>query len=100
VAQPDATLPLTSRRLESPEETRTTQPSATAVVPNQPPPKAAMSPPAQAAAPPPEPKTSKRMDPATANTPQITGEEAASAGREAAHMINKMLTRQRRTDQP
>jgi uncharacterized protein (DUF2147 family) len=92
VAQPDATLPLTSRRLESPEEARTTQPSATAVIPNQPPPKAAMSPPAQAAAPPPEPKTSKRMDPATANPPQITGEEAASAGREAAHMINKMLT--------
>jgi uncharacterized protein (DUF2147 family) len=92
VAQPDATVPPTSRRLETPEEARRTQTPATAVIPDQTP-KAAVSPPTQAAVPPSaKPKTSTRTDPATGNTPQITGDEAASAGRDAAHMINKMLT--------
>jgi uncharacterized protein (DUF2147 family) len=90
ITQPGATVPLTSRRLETPEEARTTQPATTAT-PAQPPTQAAAPPIPAAAQPPPKQKTSKRTDPAGSDTPQITGDDAASAGRDAARMINKML---------
>jgi uncharacterized protein (DUF2147 family) len=92
VAQPDATAPLTSRRLETPEEARRTETPASPATSDQTP-KAPVSPPVQAAAPlPAKQKTGKRSDPATSDAPQITGDDAASAGRNAARMINRMLT--------